>query len=208
MRYKDRTVRTVGQLVQALKAQTAAGRTIWFRGHATASWKLVPGLARNKNHLVAEGAILKRFMQDATPHLTKPVQEEWEWMFLMQHYRAATRLLDWTESPLAALYFAVEDVKRDRSDALVWCLDPLKLNAQANLVFPFAAEIPAFGKDSVLDSYLPSRVADNPASLGVSPSSGLEIPPGWRHSSVSSRSTIGSTFRLSSWGTVAMCGGG
>jgi hypothetical protein len=34
---------------------------------------------------------------------------DWEWYFLMQHYGAATRLLDWTQGALLALYFAVNN---------------------------------------------------------------------------------------------------
>lgn len=44
----------------------------------------------------------------------------------MQHYRLPTRLLDWSQSPLVALYFALE--KPDDNDAAVWALFPPKLN--------------------------------------------------------------------------------
>jgi hypothetical protein len=104
-------------------------------------------------------------MQNATPHIPIPPRDEWEWMFLMQHHRAYTRLLDWTESPLAALYFAVSNKKLWRTAGAVWCLKPVELNRAANLKFEFEAEIPAFGRDPVLDSYLPSRVHENPSEL-------------------------------------------
>ncbi len=86
-------------------------------------------------------------------------------MFMMQHHRAATRLLDWTESPLAALYFAVTEPEHRRAAGAVWCLDPLALNQAAGIRFDFDQEIPALGSDKVLDSYLPSHVRDNPSEL-------------------------------------------
>jgi hypothetical protein len=165
MRYRDKRIASVAQMLDALKQQTKPKQLVWYRGQARREWKLVPSLARQRNHLTAENALIKRFMQNATPHLDIFPREEWEWMFLMQHHRAFTRLLDWTESPLAALYFAVSDQKHSRKDGAVWCLDPVALNKAANLKFDFETEIPAFGNDKVLASYLPSRVAENPAVL-------------------------------------------
>jgi FRG domain len=165
MRFKDRTVRSVAELLGALKQQAKPKLVIWFRGHARLEWQLVPSLARNKKHLKAESALIKRFMQNAVPHLVVPPREEWEWIFLMQHHRAFTRLLDWSESALAALYFAASEKKHIKHAGAVWCLDPVALNQAANLKFTFAPEIPAFGRDKVVESYLPSHVSENPAEL-------------------------------------------
>jgi hypothetical protein len=165
MRYKDRSIESVAQMLGALKQQMKPKQLVWFRGQARKKWKLVPSLARKQKYLKAESALIKRFMQDAVPHITNPPREEWEWIFLMQHYRASTRLLDWSESPLAALYFAVIEKRHQGADGAVWCLDPVALNRAANLQFAFEPEIPAFGRDKVLDSYLPSRVLESPAKL-------------------------------------------
>lgn len=165
MRYKDRTIRSVARMLSALKDQAKPGQTTWFRGQARQEWHLVPSLAREAAHLQAESALIKRFMQNAAPHLDTLPREEWEWMFLMQHHRALTRLLDWSESPLAALYFAVQQEENMGASGAVWCIDPVALNREAKLKFEFEAEIPAFGRDKVLESYLPSHVRENPAEL-------------------------------------------
>jgi len=149
-----------------LKVQTKPHNIVWFRGHARSDWLLVPSLARKKKHLQAESALIKRFMQNAVPHLNPAPINEWEWIFLMQHHRAPTRLLDWTESPLAALYFVVSELNHYKKDGTLWCLDPIALNRDiANIDFKFTNEIPAFGIDTVMANYLPSRLSQGTSKL-------------------------------------------
>ena len=74
-----------------------------------------------------EDELRQEFVMRAPSLISTPPQDPWDWYFLMQHSGAPTRLLDWTEGSLLALYFAVKD--NDAStDAAVWILDPWWLN--------------------------------------------------------------------------------
>ena len=160
MRHADVEISSVSDLLLALEEQTNLRELTWFRGHAQVEWKLLPSLARNPAHLIRETDVIKRFIQLAVPHLTETLpQTDWDWIFLMQHHRVPTRLLDWSESPLAALWFAVNssDPRDATIDGAVWCLDPLALNRVARLRGRLETELPGFGSDPILDNYLPDR---------------------------------------------------
>lgn len=171
MRHDDLEIQSVNDLLTSLRALSLPREVLWFRGHANKGWQLVPSLARNADHLPKETELIKRFIQLAVPHLTEDhPRDDWEWIFLMQHHRVPTRLLDWTESPLAALWFAVSSSTAAdiASDGAFWCLAPLSLNKEARFRGRLETELPGFGKDDVLDSWLPDRqdrgTAQNPVA--------------------------------------------
>jgi hypothetical protein len=131
----------------------------WFRGHTEVDWKLAPKLYRQvppkRGIRVIEDEIRQEFMMRAPGLIESGPQNSWEWYFIMQHSGAPTRLLDWTEGALIALYFAVRDSKGEK-DAAVWALDPWWLNHRVlgeREVVPPGAEIGISKPDA--DRYSP-----------------------------------------------------
>ena len=102
-----------------------------FRGQRDYSWTLRTRLARDldglppdSNKLSVENSAIGFFMDRATGLLAS-VPDEHDllgWLSLMQHYGAPTRLLDWSQSPFVATYFAYEQLSG--VDAAIYALDP------------------------------------------------------------------------------------
>ena len=163
----DRKIKDVAAFINALRVD-ADGSTTWFRGHSKASWPLLPGIMRARPGLTEQSA-LARFKQSAAMLMDRTPSSEFDWTFLMQHYGVPTRLLDWTESPLVALFFAVDNYQKYRNaDAAVWCLKPTTLNMNANISNPLEANyIPSF-EASELEPYATEKLmATNVALLPV-----------------------------------------
>lgn len=95
-----------------------------FRGVRDATHQLIPAIGRpgarrdpqNGSDLPFEAAkereMLERFQREVRPHIGQgpkvPLSHDWDLRAIAQHHGLKTRLLDWSESPLIAAYFAVE----------------------------------------------------------------------------------------------------
>jgi FRG domain len=85
-----------------------------------------------------EYRILREFQARAGMHMNPaqlpPATPDYKlsWLAIMQHYGAPTRLLDFTSSPLVALYFALRNrVRVSATHAEVWGIDAATLHRQA-----------------------------------------------------------------------------
>jgi hypothetical protein len=100
----------------------------WFRGQGNAEWPLIPKFYRTcDQRRETDDEIREEFAQRGPAFCQFPPSGDWDWYFMMQHHGAPTRLLDWTDGALIALYFAVRD-SRGLTDSAVWMLDPFWLN--------------------------------------------------------------------------------
>lgn len=104
-------------------------RSWGFRGQADARWKLQSTLRRHieVSRVCAEAWTLQetriRRIFERKSHLfvtDPPTTDELEWLALMQHHGAPTRLLDFTWSPYVAAHFALE---RATANAVVWAMN-------------------------------------------------------------------------------------
>ncbi|KFF02234.1 FRG domain-containing protein [Flavobacterium hydatis] len=154
----EKIISNISNLVEFLRDDISNyDEDVWFRGQSDFNWKLEPGIFRCSQKM-SESSLLTRFKQSAAMLTNSFPKSDFDWLFLMQHYGVPTRLLDWSESPLTSLYFAISE--NNTSDAALWLLKPIELNKIANISTLEKNFIPSF-EDTELDNYKVETLRSN-----------------------------------------------
>ncbi len=127
-----------------------------FRGQKDSSWQLSTTLERCLNrytseHIIrnrAEYWLIREFRRRFHLYSSNiPADNELiDWVALMQHHGAPTRLLDFTYSYYIALYFAIAD---SDNDAIVWAINLRSLWKQVHSQYDFSHDLNESLKDEI-----------------------------------------------------------
>lgn len=133
----------------------------YFRGLSKSNFDLLSTLDRfTDKGFEKELLLINQFKRISKNYLqSKSIPDTlFEWLALMQHYGMPTRLLDLTNSPYIALYFAVRDYDSN-DDAAVWAINPSILHD---------ASIQSLKRDNfplklekLYQTYFPELIQDN-----------------------------------------------
>lgn len=115
-------IRTVAEFVKLIEQDYPSSHL--FRGQPEDK-PLLPKIARGDlrpNFATHEEQLITDFKRRSAPYLDLRGFDAWDLLAVAQHHGMATRLLDWSANPLAALWFAVREDTKSDEDGVVWIL--------------------------------------------------------------------------------------
>ena len=155
---------TADTLIQALSfAQgwmkaNASEDICWFRGVTDASLSLLPSAYWRTGY--DEFQTLLQFSQEGRAFADVGEVDDWRTYYLAQHNGIPTRLLDWTENFITALFFATDGLK-DGTNPCVWIVRPTQVN---KLSLSWPGLISPERNDEV-NAWMPTRIAAGPSKI-------------------------------------------
>lgn len=109
-------------------SETSKHKDVWFRGVSSQNYTPQPKIHWAGISKEREDDLVYYFLKDHFKYHSSKNDNPWYLYSLMQHHGLPTRLLDWSKSPLIALYFALTQSEANDHNPRIWLLNPYRLN--------------------------------------------------------------------------------
>ncbi len=123
--YNETIIKSLSEFTKQIETRIGDRyKIILFRGQPIDK-PLIPKIARyyyKKSREIDEMRMLNEFSTTSIQYLNYKPTSMLEKLTIAQHHGLPTRLLDWTENALTALYFAVNSKLDDNDQAVVWVM--------------------------------------------------------------------------------------
>ena len=125
---------------------------MYYRGHSRLNYLLQPGIKRERHWLENESIMYQELLVRCAQDFSR-CQTHLDYLVEMQHYGLPTRLLDITENPLVALYFACCNNRNDLGEIIVLCTKPVNVKYAKSDTVALLSALPTLSYDEQEDLY-------------------------------------------------------
>jgi len=127
-------------------------KEVWFRGQGAKYERITSSIARDKGYLNNEFALYAESIEmkfSEFESLSNPIQR----LAKLQHYGIPTRLIDVTTEPLIALFFAVQDTKKNDGYVYLYSQNSYNMKTKQVKLLSLLATLKEYEIDNIQQHY-------------------------------------------------------
>jgi len=151
-----RVIKSISKYMEILEEIRVSEKKVFFRGHSDISYRLLPTIFRSEEWLKNEKKMYQE-LQINCPNDFSHMKNHLEILAGMQHYGLPTRLLDITQNPLIALYFACESRETYFGEIIIFSIDKDTIKYPQSDTIALLASLPLFTHKVQKEFYTASK---------------------------------------------------
>ena len=145
-------VNTLNQYISLLDKVADNKEKLFFRGHSNVSYQLIPSVFRKKEWIENEKLMYQELQINCANDFSH-IEGHLATLAEMQHYGLPTRLLDVTQNPLVALYFACEGADSNSGEVIVFGIHREEIKYPQSDTVAILASLPLFTYEEQMEFY-------------------------------------------------------